>query len=160
MSFRTPARRQGAVAVEFALVASVLFIVVFGLIELGRALMVLHLLSDVARESARYAVVTEGTNKTTATIQAYALNKLTAYGISTSNNPQVSVNDSTGTDLSATTGPSQQTGSSNYGKYSNGSEVSVKVQVNFSDFTWMPFARFLASNVTLSGQYTLRRDPM
>jgi Flp pilus assembly protein TadG len=160
MSFRSPARRKGAAVVEFALVASLLFLIIFGIVELGRALMVVHLLSDVARESARYAVVTEATNKTTATIQTYASNRLTAYGIGTTNTPVVSVNDNSGTDLSSSAGPSQQTGSANYGKYSNGSEVTVKVQVNFSDFTWMPFASYLASNVTLTGQYTFRRDPM
>jgi hypothetical protein len=41
-----------------------------------------------------------------------------------------------------------------------GSEVTVKVQINFAEFTWLPFASYLAGNTTLSGQYTLRRDPL
>jgi Flp pilus assembly protein TadG len=156
----TAARRRGATIVEFALISQVIFFLVLGIIELGRALMVAHLLSDVARQSARYAVVTEGGNKSTTTIQTYASNLLTSYGLTTTNTPLVYVNDSSGTDLSTSTGPSQQTGSSNFGKYSNGSEVTVKVQVNFAEFTWLPFAKYLTGNTTLSGQYTLRRDPL
>ncbi len=159
MLSRPPHRRTGAVSVEFAIVSTMLFLMVFGILELGRTLMVLHLLSDVAREGARYAIVTQGGNKTTATIQSYASGRLSAYGIGSSTAPVVYVNDSSGNDLATSSGPSQQTGSSNYGKYSNGSEVTVKVQIKFAEFTWLPFARYLNSSVTLSGQYTLRRDP-
>jgi len=153
-------RRRAATAVEFAVCAPACFAMILGIIELGRALMVLHLLSDVARDSARYAVVTEGPNKTTADIQSYAAGRLSAYGIATVNTPLVFVNDSSTTDLSTSTGPYQQTGSANFGKYSNGSEVTVQVTVNFSEFTWLPYAYFLPGNVQLTGKYTLRRDPL
>lgn len=160
MIVRPAARRTGAAAVEFAVISVVMFPMIFGLIEIGRAFMVLHMLYDVARDSARYAVVTQGANKSSSTIQTYATSRLLAYGLSTTNTPVVYVNDNSATDLSTTSGPSQQTGTSNFGKYSNGSEVSVKVQINFSEFTWLPFAKYLDSTVKLSGQYTLRRDPM
>jgi Flp pilus assembly protein TadG len=153
-------KRRGAAAVEFALVAQVMFVLIFGIIEIGRALMVVHLLSDVARDSARYAVVTEGSNKSSDTIKTYASNRMAAYGLSTTIIPVVSVSDSSSTNLSTTTGPSQQTGSSNFGKYTNGTEVTVQVQVNYSDVTWLPFATFLANSSKLTGQYTFRRDPM
>jgi Flp pilus assembly protein TadG len=152
-------RRIGAAAVEFAVIAPVMFMLVLGIIEVGRALMVVHLLSDVARESARYAVVTEGSNKTTSNVQTYATNRLANYGITTTNTPVVYVNDSSA-DLSTTTGPSQQSGSSNYGRYSNGTEVTVKVQVQVSEVTWLPYSNYLLGSATLSAQYTLRRDPM
>jgi Flp pilus assembly protein TadG len=153
-------KRKAATAVEFAVIAPVMFIFILGIIEVGRAFMIAHLLSDVARDSARYAVVTEGTNKTSSTIQTYATNRLSAYGLNTANTPVVYVNDSSSTDLSTTTGPSQQAGAANYGKYTNGTEVTVQVQVNFSEVTWLPFANVIAGSLQLTGQYTLRRDPM
>jgi Flp pilus assembly protein TadG len=160
MVIRATSKRAGATALEFAFVAPVIFVLVFGVIELGRALMVTHILSDVARDSARYAVVAEGANRTTANIQSYATIALSGYGISTSNTPAVIVNDSGTTDVSTATGPYQQTGAANFGKFSRGTEVTVKLQVNFSEVTWLPFADFLAGNAKLTGQYTLRQDPM
>lgn len=159
MMVRSGNRRPGATALEFAVVAPVLFALVFGIIELGRVLMVMHLLSDVSRDSVRYAVVTEGTDQATSNIQNYASARLAAYGIRKVKTTAVNVNDSSSTDISASTGPSQQTGTSNFGKYSKGSEITVKVQVNFSDVTWLPFADYVSSGAVLSGQYTLRRDP-
>jgi Flp pilus assembly protein TadG len=153
-------KRAGATAVEFAVVAPVMFIVIFGIIELGRVLMIMHMLSDVARDATRYAVVTEGSNQSTSTIKSYVTTRLTAYGITSSVTPTISVSDSSSTDVSASTGPSQQTGSSNFGTYSVGSEVTVKVQVKVSDITWLPFADYVAGSTVLTGQYTLRRDPM
>jgi Flp pilus assembly protein TadG len=49
--------RLGATAVEFACVAPVVFLVVFGLIELGRTLMVQQLLVNATREGARKAAL-------------------------------------------------------------------------------------------------------
>jgi len=160
MIVRATTRRAGATAIEFAVVAPVIFTLIFGIIELGRALMIEHLLAEVSRDAARYAVVAEGSNQTTSNIQTYATGRLTAYGITTTNTPIVSVDDNSATDLSTATGPSQKTGSTNFGKYGTGSEITVKVQVKFSEVTWLPFAEFMAGNTTLSGQYTLRRDPM
>jgi Flp pilus assembly protein TadG len=160
MLSRRNRQRPGASVVEFAVIAPVIFVILFGIIEVGRAFMVLHLLSEVARDSARYAVVTEGSNDSTTNIQNYASGRLSAFGLSTTNAPVLYVNDSSSTDLSAATGPSQQTGASNFGKYTKGSEVTVKVQVNFTEVTWLPFAQYLAGDVKLTGQYTLRRDPL
>jgi Flp pilus assembly protein TadG len=157
---RRKRQRPGASVVEFAVIAPVIFVLLFGIIEVGRALMVMHLLSEVARESARYAVVTEGGNDSTTNIQTYASGRLSAFGLNTANTPAVYVNDSSSTDLSAASGPTQQTGSSNFGKYTKGTEVTVQVQVNFSEVTWMPFANYLTGDAKLTGQYTLRRDPM
>src|SRR5689334_16768863 len=119
MIHRSSRKRAGATAVEFAIVAPVMFLMIFGIIELGRVLMVMHMLSDVARDSARYAVVTEGSNQSSSTISTYATTRLTAYGISSSVTPTIIVNDSSSTDVSASSGPSQQTGSSNFGTYSS-----------------------------------------
>lgn len=47
----------GAAAVEFALIASVLFMLVFGIIEFGRIFSELEVMNSAAREGARAAAV-------------------------------------------------------------------------------------------------------
>lgn len=50
-------RRRGLTAVEAALVMSVFLMLLFGMFEYCRFLMVLHVTNNAAREGARYAVV-------------------------------------------------------------------------------------------------------
>ena len=56
---RNPSRKSetGAAAVEFALIASVLFLLVFGIIEFGRVFSELEVMNSAAREGARAAAV-------------------------------------------------------------------------------------------------------
>src|SRR5690242_16742833 len=58
--------RRGAAAVEFAVVASLLFLLVFGIIEIGRAMMVMEMLNSAARNGARVGVL-QGTSNTDVT---------------------------------------------------------------------------------------------
>src|SRR5690349_7100598 len=58
---RQPGRRRGAAVVEFAFVAIVLGIVVAGMVELGRGLMVKELLTDASREGASVGVANNKT---------------------------------------------------------------------------------------------------
>lgn len=48
---------EGAAAVEFALIASLLFLMVFGIIEFGRIFSEIEVLNSAAREGARAAAV-------------------------------------------------------------------------------------------------------
>jgi Flp pilus assembly protein TadG len=50
-------RRDGAAMVEFAVVATVFFLIVFGIFEFAYLIMVNNLLTNAAREGARYATV-------------------------------------------------------------------------------------------------------
>jgi Flp pilus assembly protein TadG len=67
-SFRSRARsgaateRRGAATVETALVLPVFFMVMLGIVEIGRAFMVSQLLTNAAREGARTAIMTNSTN--------------------------------------------------------------------------------------------------
>jgi Flp pilus assembly protein TadG len=135
-SDRKRARRLGATAIEFALVAPLLFLIFFGLVEVARGLMVAHLLSNAARQGARAGVV-EG--QSTANIQAVVTNALAAQGIN-SDVVTVQVNDGS-TDASTATA---------------GAEITVLVTVPVSQVTWLPTGSFLSGN--LAGQYTLRRE--
>jgi Flp pilus assembly protein TadG len=53
-------RREGATTVEFAMVAMLLFMMLFGIFEYGRFLFVHHTANNAARDAARFAVVRTG----------------------------------------------------------------------------------------------------
>ena len=61
MPFKTSSTRRnnerGAAAVEFALIASILFMMLFGIIEFGRIFSEMEVLNSAAREGARVAAV-------------------------------------------------------------------------------------------------------
>lgn len=50
-------RQQGLTTVEFAIIGAVFFVVLFGVIEMGRALFVVNTLTEVTRRGARMAAV-------------------------------------------------------------------------------------------------------
>lgn len=50
-------RQRGLTTVEFSLVALATFVILFGVIEIGRALFVMNLLSEATRRAVRVAVV-------------------------------------------------------------------------------------------------------
>ena len=54
--------RGGAATVETALVLPVFFMVMLGIVEMGRAFMVSQLLTNAAREGARTAIMNNSTN--------------------------------------------------------------------------------------------------
>ena len=49
--------QQGTTTVEFAILASVLFVLIFGVIEIGRAFFVWNSLAEATRRGARIAAV-------------------------------------------------------------------------------------------------------
>jgi hypothetical protein len=78
--------RRGAVAVELAVLLPVLLVLVFGTIEIGRGLEAAHLMTNAAREGARFAAMDRegmlGQNQTTNDkIESDVRNFLTASGL-------------------------------------------------------------------------------
>ena len=66
------ARRRAAVTVEMALITPVLFILLFGVLQVGYAFVVQHALQDAAREGCRVATLRTRSNTTaTTTIKSY-----------------------------------------------------------------------------------------
>ena len=130
--------RRGGTLVEFALVAPVFFVMVLGLIEIGRAYMVSELLTEAARRACRQGVI-EGTSSSA--IQSAATNFLTSMGIS-GESANVYVNDA-------------PAGSSNVSSMPAYTEITVVVTVPAANVAWAP-VWFLTG--TLSGQYTMRRE--
>jgi hypothetical protein len=57
MSARGRRRRHGQAMVEFALIAPIFFLILFAIMEAGRFVFYYEMLSNAAREGARYAIV-------------------------------------------------------------------------------------------------------
>jgi len=126
------ARRHGAAAVEFAFVASLLILLVFGMIEFGRMLMVQEILVNAAREGARKAVLPGATDaQTQTTVDDYLKNS----GITTQ-----------------TRSVSPSTDSA-----SGGTAITVTVSVAYKDVSWLPKMQFLSST-NLSASVVMRKE--
>ena len=71
--------RGGATAVEFALVAPILLIMIFGIVELGRALWIKSSMQFAVEEATRFAIVNP--TATTSTLESQATLALTDMGV-------------------------------------------------------------------------------
>jgi Flp pilus assembly protein TadG len=72
------AGRPGAATVEFAVIAPVIFLAIFGLIEVGRVFMVLHGLETSAREGCRTAILYGATQQE---VDQVLTSRLATFGI-------------------------------------------------------------------------------
>jgi Flp pilus assembly protein TadG len=113
-----------------------MFLFILGLIEIGRGLMVLHLLNNAARQGCRAGVIQ---GKSTADINTVVLATLSAQGIK-GEVATVQVNDGV-TDASTAR---------------SGDEITVIVTVPVASVSWLPGSQFL--NGSMAGRYTLRRE--
>jgi Flp pilus assembly protein TadG len=129
-------RRRGATAVEMAIVSPIVFTLFLGIIEVARALMVIHLLNNAALAGCRTGII-EG--QSTSAIQSEVNSVLATTGIS-GDSVTVQVND----------------GSADASTAVAGDEITVKVSVPFSSVSWLPAASFVSGS--LQGQYTMRRE--
>lgn len=133
-----PRIRPGATAVEFATVAPVFFLLVLGIIEVGRACMVTEMLTEAARRACRAGVI-EGTSS--GNIQQTAVTYLSNVGIN-GQTVNVFVND-------------VPAGSTNVSAMPAYTEITVVVSVPIANVAWTPLW-FVPGNLT--GQYTMRRE--
>lgn len=127
--------RHGAAVVEFALVAPLFFLLIFGMIEYGRMVMVQQILTNAAREGARVGVL-DGSTETKVTTAVN--NYLTAAGIT---NATTTVTPNPPSSAAAT------------------SPVTVTVSVGFNDVSWLPSPLYLGGK-TMSFNATMRRETM
>jgi Flp pilus assembly protein TadG len=124
--------RRGAAVVEFAFVAPVFILLVLGMIEMGRGVMVQQIITNASREGARSAVLD---NSTVSGVQTTVKNYLTGtLGAAASTAATVNV-----------TIPAQ--------RYGNAATVSVSIP--YSNVSWVPIAKYL-SGKSLSASSTMR----
>jgi Flp pilus assembly protein TadG len=128
--------RRGAAAVEFAIVAPIFFLMVFGLIEFGRAVMVQQVLTNAAREGARVGVLDSPT-PTAGLVNTTVTNYLQNAGIS---------------GATVTINPTEPT-TAGYG-----ATVTVTVQIPFKNVSWLPAPMFIGTNTQLKASTVMRRE--
>lgn len=123
-------KRRGAVAVEFALISFVLFLVLGASFELCRALMCIGSLEEAARAACRVAILGDSSPER---IRAEADKILAPAGISKYNLTQ---------------------STSGLGKWQ---PVTIQISAPLGDLTWLPTARFV-NNRTYTAYSTLARE--
>lgn len=74
-------RRGGGIVVEMAFILPMFLSFLFGIVEYGRLVMMLQLITNAAREGARVAAFSVGTNITTAQIQTIVQNSMAGFSI-------------------------------------------------------------------------------
>jgi Flp pilus assembly protein TadG len=126
-------KRRATAAVEFAVVAPVFLLLVFGMIEYGRMVMVEQIITNASREGARAAVLD---GATTANVQE-AVNSYLASGSITGATVTVSPNPPTSAEY--------------------GDPVTVTVSVPFSQVSWLPSPMYLGAT-TLTQATVMRRE--
>ncbi len=130
-------RRAGAAALEMAMVLPLLFLLVFGIIEMGRAIMVNQVITNAAREGARRAVIPGATD---AHVEGRIDTYLNAAGISGFTRT-ISVN---GSQASLSTAQSKD-------------EIGISVSVPYSAVSYGIY-NLIAPSRTFSAEINMRRE--
>ena len=156
---RLPGQRRGTTVVETALVLPVFLLFVLGMIELGHAQLVKHVLRSACRQAARMGT-TEG--KTTADVQSRVLATLTS--IVNANDVEVYVKDAGTYD----SGGQPESGSDLEGlpsiELSNAEPLQlfmVRAKIHYNDVAIVPNIPYLGSfldDVVLEGQAFMRHE--
>ena len=120
-------QRRGVALVEFAVVASLLFLLILGMFEFGRMVMVQQFLTNASRAGARRGILEHTTESDVQTIVTDYLSSSAIPGATVTVSP----------DQLSTVG--------------FGDPVSVTVSVPFDHVSWLPASRFLGGK-NLSAQ--------
>lgn len=125
-------QRRGAAAVEFAVVAPVFILLVLGMLEYGRMIMVQQVITNASREGARRAI----------------LDGATVDNVTTAISSYLSGGTVNGATLTITPDPATTPA---------GTGITVKVRVDYSKVQWLPFSMFLGT-ATLEATTTMRKE--
>lgn len=126
-------KRQGATLVEFAMVAPIVFFIVFLFVEFDRYILTVHALDEASRVGCRQAILE---NATSQEVENTVKGLLNQFGVT---KYTMSVTPPLPNSLDA------------------GSPVSVKIDVKYSDISWLPSPRFL-KNTKVSATSTMPRE--
>lgn len=127
--------RRGAAVVEFAVVAPLFFLLVFGMIEFGRMVMVQQILTNASREGARQAVLDGVSDSDVQTTVSGYLSNASISGATVAVTTQ------------APTPPD------------TASARTVTVSIPFSQVSWLPSPIYLGGK-TLQASTTMRRETL
>ena len=126
-------KRRGAAAVEFALIAPLFMLMVLGMIEVGRAIMVQQIITNASREGARRAVLDGATDTEVRTFVNTYLNNASL--------PSANVGFPQGLPQNA----------------EFGEPVEVEVQIPFNQVSWLPGPMYLGGQ-NLTASTVMRRE--
>ncbi len=131
--------RRGATVVEFSLIAPLFFLIVFGMVEFGRAIMIQHAITNAAREGCRKAVLasTDNSDDIEDTVREFL---------------QATTTGAMDEDIVRVVVPAGVSSST-----SSGTQLTVSVEIDFADLSWLPFGG-LGINSTLSAESTQERE--
>ena len=132
---RPGAGRRGAAATEMAMVLPVFIMLILGMFELGRALMIKQSLTYAAQEGCRVAILD---GSTLASVRTKATDSLQPMGIAA-------------TSVTVTTNPTEPSS----GGYNT--PVAVTVSVPYASVSLVP-SSFIPSTAVLSVTVTMRRE--
>ena len=131
--------RRGATVVEFAVVAPVFIMLVFGLIEFGRAVMVQQVLVSASREGARQAVL----DGSTVADVASRIDGYLSAGVINGAAVEYEVNGTVVGDPAVA---------------QFGDSITVRISVPFDNVYWLPVPRYIVGT-TLTASSIMRREP-
>ncbi len=138
LTLRSASDRRGATVVELAFVAPIFFLLIFAVVEFGRAVMVKQSLTEAARAGARTAALatTQTTDRAEAAARTYLAQTMTdSFDLSQCR-------------ITITPG--------GLDTLESGSDVNAIVEVDFDDVTWI-FPSFL-TNAVLSGEASMTKE--
>ena len=119
--------------VEFAVVAPLFFLLIFGMIEFGRMVMVQQVITNASREGARIGVLDGASTSDVTTAVSNYLQSASIQGAT----------------VSVTPNPPSSAG--------YGAPVTVTVSVTFNQVSWLPSPMFLGGQ-SLSAATVMRRE--
>ena len=125
--------RRGTVLIEFAFVAPVFFVMVLGIIEFGRAMMVQALLTSASQQGARAGALNGAQN---ADVTTAVNNYLSGAGVS-------------GASTTCTPSPPSSA--------SPGQDVKCTVSIGYTSVSWLPAPAYLKT-ATLSSTAIVQRE--
>lgn len=145
---RTPnkaGRRSGAALVEMALTLPLFLMVILGIVEFGRGMMVSQLMTNSAREGARQAVLTGSTNASvTTTVKDFLKSTM-------------SVSDSDiDVDITVTPAPGNPDPDGDIASARNRDLISITVKLPFNKVSYIA-GQYLASKQMI-GQCAMRHE--
>src|SRR5579885_1717076 len=138
--------RRAAAAVEFAVVAPIMVMIVVGSIELGRSMMVLDLLNNAARLGCRVGVLPCNGNSD---ITTAVTNALSGTGVQGAAAPVIEV---------LPQGTSKWVSPGDAGSAVQGDTVRVTVSVPYKNVSWLGFNWFMSSSATLTGKIAMTKE--
>lgn len=137
-ALRTLQSRRGATVVELAFVAPIFFLLVFAVVEFGRAVMVKQSLAEAARAGARTAAL--ATTIDTGTAETAARDYLRQTMTNSFNLSRCRINISPG----------------GLGDLEPGTTITANVELDFDDVTWI--SPSFMKKVVLSGEASMTKE--